>query len=227
MIKKILWFIKSKYNRRNFKNCRLPKNIFIDNFVELNSSTIDEYVNVAHHAQISNTEIGARTSVGRYSKIQNSKIGKFCSISWDVTIGAVEHPIHSVSTHAFPYRTLFGLTNKDIELKHRNVNIGNDVWVGCGAIIMPGVTIGNGAIIGAGAVVTKNVNPYEIVGGVPAKHINYRFTDEIIQELCEISWWNFSDNIIRDNLNLFSPNNVVDQELILKLKLLAEKNKQG
>lgn len=167
----------------------------------------DKFTYFAHHSEIKNSTIGSRTSIGRYTKVQFADIGKYCSISWDVTIGAIGHPLKSISTHAFPYRRQFGLCESDIYLKHERCRIGNDVWIGCHVVIMPGVTVGSGAVIGAGAIVTHDVKPYEIVAGCPAKHIKYRFEEEIIDELLKIEWWNFPDKIIQDNILLFSPNN--------------------
>lgn len=80
------------------------------------------------------------------------------------------------------------------ENKTKRINVGNDVWIGIGAIIKSGVIIGDGAVIGAGAVVTKDVRPYEIVAGNPAKHIRFRFDEEIINELLELRWWDFSED---------------------------------
>lgn len=90
--------------------------------------------------------------------------------------------------------------------------IGNDVWIGNNAVILPGVNIDNGAIIAAGAVVTKDVSPYEIVGGVPAKHLKFRFDENIRSELNKIDWYNWPDNKIRENLELFyNPSDFIDK----------------
>ena len=86
---------------------------------------------------------------------------------------------------------------------NKAVNIGNDVWIGANVIILPGVTISDGAIIAAGAVVNKDVKPFEIVGGVPAKTIKYRFDEDIINKLLKIKWWNWSLKEIEDNIEFF------------------------
>lgn len=218
ILNRIIWNVKNYQKRKSYKSCSINNNSRIDNNVGLTNSTLSAYVNVAHHAQISNSIINDRTSIGRYSKIQNAEIGKYCSVSWDVTIGATKHPIHTISTHAFPYRKQFGLCGSDIKLEHKKVIIENDVWIGCGAIIMPGVHISNGAIIGAGAVVTKDVAAYEIVAGVPAKNIGYRFNERIIDDLLEIRWWEMNEEVLKKYIYLFMPEQELTDEIINMLK---------
>lgn len=195
------------------------QNISIAKHVDIKNVTFEDYVNLAHHAQVGDATIGKRTSIGRYSKVRFADIGRYCSISWDVTIGAIEHPIHAISTHAFPYRKQFGICSKNKEIEHRRVTIGNDVWIGCGAIIMPGVTIGDGAIIGAGGVVTHDVSSYEIVAGCPAKHITWRFSDDQIVLLNKIKWWNAPDEFLINNIDMFDPENnlLIQNDYLLRL----------
>lgn len=135
--------------------------------------------------------------IGGNSIIQYAKIGKFCSIGPEVRIGLGKHPIHLKSTHPGFYVTdssYYGITPEyhNPEPEYEKITIGNDVWIGCRAMILDGVTIGDGAIIAAGAVVTKDVPPYAIVGGVPARIIKYRFKPEKIRELLESEWWSDS-----------------------------------
>ncbi|MBO6162243.1 MAG: CatB-related O-acetyltransferase [Eubacterium sp.] len=197
--------LKSMLKRRKLKNKLAKRGIQVGHDADITETTFGDYANVAHHAQISRSKIGLRTSVGRYSKIQYAKIGKYCSISWDVTIGALEHPIHSISTHAFPYRKQFGLCSKDVQIPHKEVVIGNDVWIGCGTIIMPGVKIGNGAVIGAGSVVTHDVEDYAVVAGCPAKLLRMRFRKELVELLQKIAWWDLEDDKLKSGLQLFAP----------------------
>lgn len=203
------------------------KRVRISHNVDISNVVFEEYCNVAHHAQISNSRVGKRTSIGRYTKIQNTDIGSYCSISWDITIGAVSHPISAVSTHAFTYRKQFGICDSDYHINHKRVVIGNDVWIGCNVVVMPGIKIGTGAVIGAGSIVTKDVKPYEIVAGNPATHIKYRFKQEIIERLLNTEWWNLSDKVIKDNIHLFQCDNDlnIDAEIVerlCRLKILKE-----
>ena len=136
----------------------------------------------------------------------NLKIGKFCSIAMGTTIylGA-EHHMDWVTT--YPFFAKFDEAKHTSNTTKGDVIIGNDVWIADGALILSGVTIGDGAVIGARAVVTKNVAPYEIVGGNPARHIRFRFSPEQIESLLIIKWWDWDIEKIKENFDLIlSPN---------------------
>lgn len=141
------------------------------------------------------------SSLGEYSYIQsdstflNVHIGRYCSIAPNVTLGDLTHPTNWLSTNPFQYDKTSDLVNfqsHDFDSESGSVVIGNDVWIGRYAIILNGVTVGDGAIIGAGAVVTKDVPPYAIVGGTPAKTIRYRFDEDTIRELLDLKWWDLA-----------------------------------
>ncbi|MDE7374177.1 MAG: CatB-related O-acetyltransferase [Odoribacter sp.] len=140
--------------------------------------------------------------------IHNDKliIGKFCSIACGAKFifNCANHTLKSLSTYTFPlFFEEWDLSKSDIGLAWDNkgdIVIGNDVWIGYDAVIMAGVTIGDGAIIGARAVVTKDVEPYAIVGGVPAKEIRKRFSPEIIEKLQSLKWWNWPTEKIRRSI---------------------------
>ena len=131
-----------------------------------------------------------------------AKIGSFCSIGDGAYIGGAEHPMDWVSTspafenvkNSFPKKRF-----ADLEVPlHKQTTIGNDVWIGHNAVIKQGVTIGDGAVIGSNAVVTKDVPPFAVVGGVPAKVIKFRFSEEQIRFLQKVEWWSFSDEQLSD-----------------------------
>ena len=133
-------------------------------------------------------------------------IGKFCSIACGAKFifNCAYHTLKSLSTYTFPlFFEEWDLPKSDVVSAWDNkgdIVIGNDVWIGYDAIIMAGVTIGDGAIIGTRAVVTKDVEPYSIVGGVPAKEIRKRFSTDIIARLQELQWWNWDADIIRNSI---------------------------
>lgn len=127
-------------------------------------------------------------------------IGKYCSIAKDVRIllGG-EHKIDEVSQYPFQrHRGTFPNAPSDSNINSKNVTIGNDVWIGRGALILSGVTIGDGAIVGAGTVVSKDIPPYSVVVGCPMKIIKYRTSDENIKSLLKIKWWDFPTRVIND-----------------------------
>ncbi len=134
-------------------------------------------------------------------------IGKFCSIACGAKFifNSANHTLSSLSTYPFPlFFEEWGLTREKVTDSWDNkgdIVIGNDVWIGYEAVIMAGVTIGDGAIIGTRAVVTKDVPPYTIAGGVPARLIRKRFPDETISELLKIRWWDWPRERIAENIS--------------------------
>jgi acetyltransferase-like isoleucine patch superfamily enzyme len=134
-------------------------------------------------------------------------IGRYCSVGPNVTIGEAEHPIDRLSTSVafYPTKTKFDFYPPDAPAtpkikwnQRRGVRIGNDVWIGANAIIRTGLTIGDGAIIGAGSVVTRDVEPYAIVGGAPARLIRKRFDDDLIAQMMASRWWEFDARSLAD-----------------------------
>lgn len=161
------------------------------------NSKINSTAKIYSGTSFYNSNIGRYSYVGYDCEVYNCDIGSFCSIANGFIAGGAKHPIDWVSTSPVFYNvnggTGYHLGNNEIELVKRTI-IGHDVWIGSRVIVMQGVKIGNGAIIGAGSVVTKDVPPYAIVAGCPAKVIRYRFDDNIINKLETLKWWNLSDN---------------------------------
>lgn len=171
---------------------------------------------VSDQVLLCNCNIGAGTYICKRAELVNVSIGKYCSIAPEVRNLGGNHPTTKyVSTHpAFfsihaPFNLKYIETQKFQEYKYVDSDekfynrIGNDVWIGTAARLLNGVTIGDGAIVGAGSLVTKDVPPYAIVAGVPAKIIRYRFTVEQIKWLQALKWWEKDDTWIRQHANLF------------------------
>lgn len=164
-------------------------------------------------ANVEKSFLGYATYIAVNADIAFTKIGRYSCIGPNVKIIRGQHPISFVSIHPAFYslEKQSGFTyvhkKKFEEFRYADekylVSIGNDVWIGDSVKIMEGIRIGDGAIIAAGALVTKNVEPYAIVGGVPAKIINKRFTKDIVEKLLKLSWWNKDENWIKSHAELF------------------------
>jgi virginiamycin A acetyltransferase len=160
-----------------------------------------------------------KNNIGKYTyglpkifKIESNsqiQIGNFCSIANDVNIFLDgEHESKNISTYPFGHFKKFKTKKKFITKSKGKVTIGNDVWIGYRVTILSGVNIGDGAVIGACALVNKDVAPYTIVGGIPAKIIKKRFDDKTIKKLLKIKWWNWSDEKIQKNIETLHSNNL-------------------
>lgn len=151
-----------------------------------------------------------KSAMARYSfcgydcEIHKASIGSFTSIANQVVIGGARHPMEWVGMSPVFYKGRDSVRKKfsEYELPYLvETNIGNDVWIGRSAIVLAGISIGDGAVVGAGAVVTKDVPPYAIVAGNPARIIRYRFSKELISRLEMIKWWTLDDEMIKNFSN--------------------------
>jgi len=161
-----------------------------------------------------NVEIGdytyGRPSIRWLIGTEKVTIGKFCSIAGNVQFFiSGNHPIDTVSCYPFPaLKSEWPGAQGECPLAKGDLTIGNDVWIGTQAVIMSGITIGDGAIIGARAVVAKDVAPYSIVVGNPAKEVRKRFDDETIEMLLDVQWWNWPDEKIRRNIDVITSRDI-------------------
>lgn len=166
---------------------------------ELKGCKLGRYVAIGERCVLREVTVGDFSYFERHAEAIYTQIGKFCSIAANTRINALEHPIERVTQHKVSYRPneYFRFLGVDDEFRKRRqgkqVVIGHDVWIGHGAVIMPGISIGNGAVVGANAVVTKDVAPFEIVAGNPARKLRARFSPEVVARIEKLGWWDWSE----------------------------------
>ena len=179
------------YNSIRFKMSKIDAGTTISE-----DSVIGDNCHILENCTVNSSVIGAYTYIGKKGIVQNAVIGKFCSVASEVSLGLGRHPVDNFSTATLFYRkhnTLgieFADHDSDFE-EYLPIEIGHDVWIGNRAIIMDGISVGTGAVIAANSVVTKDVPPYAIVGGVPARVLRYRFNENKIASLLASEWWNW------------------------------------
>lgn len=180
-------------------------------------SYVSKLARVGRYAKIYNSIVGDYSYVGPKSWLINTVLGKFCSVSSGCNIGLGNHTLNNVSTSPIFTEKINGTgsnwisedVNKATVLP---IKIGNDVWIGTNVIIQSGVIVGDGAVIGAGSIVTKDIPPYAIAVGVPAKIIRYRFDQETIELLLKSKWWDKSETELKELISIFqTPNPSLDQ----------------
>src|SRR5262247_1430665 len=170
----------------------------IDSTAHVRESTLGAWTSVGPRTTISETVFGDYSYVVNDSSIIYADIGKFCAIAAHTRLNPGNHPLDRPALHHFTYRSLsYQLGPDDDEAffewrRRHKVTLGHDVWIGHGAVILPGVTLGTGCGVGAGAVVSKDVPPFTVVAGVPAKIVRYRFDERMREALLKIGWWDWS-----------------------------------
>ncbi len=175
----------------------------VDPSAEVRASTLGRYTEVGARTKLLEVEMADYSYVVNDSDIAYAGIGRFCSIAAMTRINPGNHPMHRASQAHFTYRASAYFAGVDDEAdffawrRAHRVTIGHDVWIGHGAIVLPGRRIGTGAVIAAGAVVTKNVAPYAIVAGNPARLIRPRFPEGIAARLQALAWWDWPHERLR------------------------------
>lgn len=216
-LKNLLDFFRA-FLRGYSNSCRIEKGCVVRN------TLMEGQNHVGKHSVVFNSRLGYGTGISRDSIIDHCIIERYSALGPDIKVISGQHPtsvIASIHPSFYSNRAQMGFTyvkqnkfkeNKWVDEKREvKVHIGNDVWIGSYVRIMEGITIGDGAIVAAGAIVTKDIPPYAIVGGVPAKIIKYRFDEEIINKLLELKWWNKDKEWIQKHADDFE-----NVEILLK-----------
>lgn len=176
--------------------------------VSITDSELGAWTELHRHTRVNESEIGDYTYLMERVQLDYTTIGKFGNVAATARLGPTNHPIDRPTAHHFTYRAeMYDLGDDDESIfewrADQPVTLGHDVWIGHGAIVLPGVTIGNGTVVGAGAVVTEDVPSYTVVAGAPAEPIRRRFSEDIAARIEATEWWDWDHATLADRLDAF------------------------
>lgn len=171
----------------------------------ITDSVLGRYTEVGRDTTLIEATLGDYSYVMDRCHLMHAHVGRFVSIANHARLGPSNHPTWRASQHHFTYRSAaYGLGEDDLDFfawrRNDPVHVGHDVWIGHGAVVLPGVSVASGAVVAAGAVVSRDVPPYRIVGGVPAKTLKARFPEEIARQLLDLAWWDWPHERLADAL---------------------------
>ncbi|MAM63167.1 chloramphenicol acetyltransferase [Maritimibacter sp. UBA3975] len=175
----------------------------------LHEVTMGRFVEIGEGSRVLHTHIDDYSYCDRYAEIANARIGKFANIAAFSRIGPTDHPMDRASQHHFLYRSADYWDDAELDADFfarraaRTAHIGHDTWIGHNAVVKPEVTVGHGAVVAAQSMVTRDVAPYTIVAGVPARPIRARFPDAISERLMALAWWDWDHATLRARLDDF------------------------
>jgi acetyltransferase-like isoleucine patch superfamily enzyme len=202
MIRKLRSLVGNRILLRRNKNLRLGRHCVV------HDSQFEPNVAVGDGGYVVRSQIGLHSYLGLRCIVADSKIGRYCSIASNVSIGSGSHPLaRNVSTHPiFHLRRLpeWDLVPRDTFDEFRPTQVGSDVWIGTNAVLRDGVTVGDGAVIGAGSIVTRDLEPYGVYAGVPARLLRFRFDETVVERLLQIKWWDRDFSWIRRHALTFA-----------------------
>lgn len=176
--------------------------------VAISESELGAWTEIRQDCRINNSRVGDYSYLMERVQLDFAEIGKFGNVASQARLGPTNHPIHRPTAHHFTYRSeIYELGERDEEIfewrAEQPVEIGHDVWIGHNATVLPDVTVGNGAVVAAGAVVSRDVEPYTVVAGVPAEPIDRRFSPAVARRLESTEWWHWEHETLGERLSEF------------------------